>query len=278
MRDSKEIREKNRVFFHKKQLEFFNISPNPIREYFNKRLTSNFTKFLRFLPPNCLEDKIILDAGCNDGYFHDFYYKKGTKMAVGCDISHTAMLRGRMRNYGILRDKDTPYSTMLFTEVDLEDMPFKENTFDTILCFGTWHHLLKRERFVRQCRSLLRQNGFFIVSDPNKSSPFRKTAHWVGIFLNELIAEEFHTTASEARDILEENNFEVKEVIHYNTLSEPLGHFCDILSKRNSIFYWFFIFVFLILNAIDYILDRTIIKLLPAIGWSYMIVCRKKEY
>lgn len=278
MPDVNYIKKKNQDFFNKDQIHFYNINNNFLLEFFNRRLTSSFAKFIKYIPIECLRDKQILDAGCNDGYFFDFYKAHGAKRIIGCDISRGTMLRGLKRGYGILRDKNKALKIKNFVQGDLESMPLKNASFDSVLCFGTWHHLIRKDFFLKECRRILKKDGFLIISDPNKLHPLRKIVDIIGVKMNWVIAEErYHTTPEYTKNMLIKYGFIYMRIYYYNLFSAILSYFCNIILQKRKKFFLFFALLFLPIALVDLFLEKTILKILPRFAWTYTIICQNSN-
>lgn len=275
MLDIEQIKKKNQEFFNKDQMHFYNVSTNPIQEFFNRKLTSSFTKFLKYIPEECMMNKWILDAGSDDGYFFDFYKAHGAKRIVGCDIAREKMLRGLKREYGILRDKNKILRIKELIQGDLEFMPLKSACFDSIFCFGTWHHIIRKDLFLKECCRVLKKNGFLIISDPNKSHPLRKIVDILGVKMKQpLEIEEHHTTPKFTEDTLTAYGFRQIKIYYYDVFCKVLSYFCNIILKHKRKFFYFFASILLPFSLIDLLLEKTILKIFPRFAWTYTIVCK----
>ncbi len=270
----KTIKKKNQDFFKRIYISFFDIGSNWFHEFINKKLTISFTKFLKYVPPDSLKGKDILDAGCNEGYFFDFYTILGANFIVGCDITMETMIKGKNKNYGILRSKEKALKNKNFVQSDLEIMPFKGNSFDTILCFGTWHHLIQKEEFLKGCKLILKKNGYLIISDPNEKHPLRKVVNNLGIKMRGLLKEEYVTSPEITLKMLKAHGFKVEGTYFYNIFSESFARFCDLIFQKNKKLFYFFSLAFLFLFLMDKVLENTIIKIFPRFAWSYIIISR----
>jgi len=84
----------------------------------------------------------VLDAGSGNGRhllpLSNFYN------CVGIDVSTKALTASR--EYLAKRDREAHHSTASIT-----DLPFRDNSFDAIVCFGVLQHLLKKERETAVC-------------------------------------------------------------------------------------------------------------------------------
>ncbi|MBI3854709.1 MAG: class I SAM-dependent methyltransferase [Planctomycetes bacterium] len=90
----------------------------------------------------------ILDVACGTGY--------GTAMldAVGADLSLEALRYARRH-------------PARYVAADAARLPF-DRAFDTVVSFETIEHVPDPERFVAECGRVLKSDGQFIVSTPNR--------------------------------------------------------------------------------------------------------------
>lgn len=90
----------------------------------------------------------ILDVACGAGY--------GTALlgAVGVDLSPAALQAARDETNRLIR-------------CDALRLPFG-GTFDAVVSFETVEHVADPERFVEECRRVLRPGGVLLMSTPNR--------------------------------------------------------------------------------------------------------------
>ena len=110
---------------------------------------------------------------------------KGAKRVIGVDILQDALKDARKWNKGKARVE--------FILSDAEALPFADNSFDVIVSLETIEHLRDTDKFLLECRRVLRKEGIFICSTPNKKvySPlFRKPFN--PYHVREFYPEEFY--------------------------------------------------------------------------------------
>jgi len=107
-----------------------------------------------------IQDKTILDVACGTGYGVDFLVKSGARRAVGVDISIEAINYAQDR-FG--RDK-----SVSFVCADGIELPCVDDFFDIVISFETIEHIRQYGRFLFECRRVLRKDGLFICSTPNR--------------------------------------------------------------------------------------------------------------
>ena len=120
-----------------------------------------------------VKDKVVLDVACGSGYGSNHMMKKGAYMVVGGDVSKEA-IRDAIRFY---RGERAYYLIL-----DAQRLPFKNNSFDIVVCFETIEHLHRYEDFIKEIKRILKTNGVFICSTPNKAAHTKRSPYHVHEF------------------------------------------------------------------------------------------------
>jgi len=100
-----------------------------------------------------------LDCGCQDGTFTNEIAKAGHK-AVGIDILPFNIKQAK-RNY-----PDCQFFVM-----DIEEMDFKDESFDTVVMTETLEHLINPKIGLKEAQRVLKKGGRFLCSVPNGYDP-----------------------------------------------------------------------------------------------------------
>lgn len=108
----------------------------------------------------CAHDKTVLDVACGTGYGVHYLVKRGARRAIGVDISLEAL------NYA--QDKFGQDSGVGFVCADGTRLPYVDHVFDVVISFETIEHIRRYRRFLSECRRVLKKNGLFICSTPNR--------------------------------------------------------------------------------------------------------------
>lgn len=105
--------------------------------------------------------KAVLDAACGTGY-GSAIMAKNAKSVVGIDISQEAV---DYANETYSDDK------VEFVKGSVDDMPFKDNTFDIIVSFETIEHISASQQnlFLKEIKRTLKEDGMLLISSPNHS-------------------------------------------------------------------------------------------------------------
>ncbi len=86
------------------------------------------------------------------------FLKKYSKSICGGDCSAN-----------ILRIAKEHYQNRIaLAQYDAQDLPYRENTFDVIILFEAIYYLPFAEKFVSECRRVLRKHGTVLIATANK--------------------------------------------------------------------------------------------------------------
>jgi ubiquinone/menaquinone biosynthesis C-methylase UbiE len=134
------------------------------------------------------KDKIVLDVACGVGYGSYYLTKNGAKRVIGVDISKDAI------TYAKAHYTD---SKIKFIARDVTNLPFSDNFFDVIVSFETIEHVREYEKYLSECKRILKKGGIFICSSPNKriSSPRGTSSN--PYHVQEFYLEEFYEMMNE---------------------------------------------------------------------------------
>ncbi|NLB33409.1 MAG: class I SAM-dependent methyltransferase, partial [Tissierellia bacterium] len=132
------------------------------------------------------KDKVVLDIGCGAGGKTVFYASKGVEKIVGIEILEKYKKEAEsLANEYNLQDK------FEFVAGDASNMPFENETFDTIIMNDAMEHVDRPEMVLEECYRILKKDGKLYLNFPPYNHPFG--AHlsdaigipWVHVFFNE---------------------------------------------------------------------------------------------
>ena len=129
------------------------ISKAHLREFFNL--------VRRYAVP----DRFVLDVGGGTGAVTERLFRRGYRRIVTVDLS-LAMLREAK--------KKMPELTAIVC--DGEHLPFKDETFRTVISSSVLHHLPFPERIVGEIKRALAPYGVVVAQEPNQGHFFTKPA------------------------------------------------------------------------------------------------------
>jgi len=103
-------------------------------------------------------DKVVCEVGC--GPFGPIYYIGGPRLAVGVDpiVYHTRHLRSKV-------------SPALSITGGGEHLPFKDGTFDIIICFNVLDYCRDGETVIREMKRTLNEGGLVLLWTPTFGIP-----------------------------------------------------------------------------------------------------------
>ena len=271
---SSSIKKQEQEFFDHKYLCFLDLSDKNISSFRNNSLIS-FDKFLKFLPPKHIINKYILEIGCNDGRYLNYFLKKGAHLAVGTDLSLLAMKRGIKNKYFPVSNEIIPAHPNIYIQSDFDNPAFKNNSFDTILIIRSLHHFHDINDLIKNCFQLLKNNGFLIIVDPNGINPLRKIADYVGKYLGSMSQDEKSLGLQDVIHFLNSNNFAVTSSYSFNIISEPLLHLSEISYSKHTLLFRLFSFLLILANKIEKYLESAVLIRYPNVSWSYIVIAEK---
>lgn len=116
---------------------------------------------LKELDPNP-NDK-ILDVGCGDGYYLYLLSNLGKFNLAGIDSDKKAL---------IAASKQVKNKSMKLISGDIMSMPFKDESFDKIVCSEVLEHLRDDKNALIEMKRVLKKNGILCITVPHWNYPF----------------------------------------------------------------------------------------------------------
>lgn len=131
----------------------------------NFQSTEDYILWLRhlfaytFVEKKILNDHIVLEVGCGEGYGTSIISKNSFK-TIGLDVDKKTILHATKR-----------YKTTkcIFKHYDGVNIPYCDNTFDVIISFQVIEHIEADINFISEIYRVLKKNGLFFVTTPNKT-------------------------------------------------------------------------------------------------------------
>ena len=105
-----------------------------------------------------LQDRLILDVGCGNGYHCMRMLGAGAKRVIGIDTSPKFVFQFQaIKNFA---GKELPVDVL---PIGIEDMPKKLEAFDTVFSMGILYHRRSPMDHLRELRELLRPGGQLVL-------------------------------------------------------------------------------------------------------------------
>ena len=104
------------------------------------------------------ENGVLIEAACGTG-FGLAMTRLRTRISVGGDLMMENLVAGKSRDSGLV-----------LIQHDAEALPYRAGCADTVACLEALYYLQRPERFLEECKRVLRPNGRVLVVVPN---PFR---------------------------------------------------------------------------------------------------------
>lgn len=165
--------------------------------------------------------KSILDLGCGEGTRLSEITSKGT----GIDISKTAIANAKKN-----------YTKLNFFVGDLEDLPFKNDSFDLVYSAYVFEHLDNPEKVIKEARRVLKPQGNLVIICPNYGAPNRSSPPFVGSRIKKLISgllKDFYFKNqkllgwTKVEPIASKNNYESDWDVTIEPYARSLGKFLN---------------------------------------------------
>ena len=108
-----------------------------------------------------VKDKVVLDIACGEGYGSDFLSNYAKKV-IGVDIDENSINHAKSK----YKKENLEFILGSFNRIPIEE----EEVFDAVISFETINRIPEnlQETFLIEIKRLLKKDGLFIVSIPNK--------------------------------------------------------------------------------------------------------------
>ncbi len=197
----------------------------------------------------------ILDNGCGTGLLSEFAPQENL---VGIDISTVMLKMAKNRGYSNL------------VRGNSMALPFRQNSFDSVVCRSLLHHLPDRVKAVVEISRVLKPSGTAVFSDTNKSvlsSLPRKMAN-----RGEHFSEDHANLGCKDITGLLAEKFSITRIQYFGYVAYPLIAFPDLFN-----FFCYFPMkniCYPLLIELDSFLSKT--PLLKTQSWGIIVSARKK--
>jgi len=108
---------------------------------------------------------LVLDIGCGEGRHSLGLYVDREVNAIGIDLSteDLKIAKSRIKDFTVT---DTNKSSCAFGVGDIQSLPFKDNTYDAVICSEVLEHLESLDNAVSEIVRVLKPGGVLAVSVP----------------------------------------------------------------------------------------------------------------
>jgi ubiquinone/menaquinone biosynthesis C-methylase UbiE len=103
-----------------------------------------------------VKGKDVLDVACGTGVGSSFLKHAGARNVWGLDIDPQAIAFAKTR-----------YGVVSFAQCDATELCLPDGSVDVVVSFETIEHLQDHQKYIKECRRVLRPGGVFICSTPN---------------------------------------------------------------------------------------------------------------
>ena len=172
----------------------------------------------------------ILDLGCGEGTRLNWLVGNSKKKGVGIDISTKAIGMGRKS-----------YPKLMFFEGDLENLDFKDNSFDLVYSAYVLEHLTDAEKMIKEAIRVTKKGGHLVLiatnfGAPNRASPLFKGSRMSKLlngFINDLRLAVYYDNGLNWRKIDGDVNIKDFKPDCDTTLEPYIGTLIKFLKKEN---------------------------------------------
>lgn len=167
-------------------------------------------------------DDKVLDLGCNAGQL-TLKIAKRVKSVIGLEVDVKLL---EVAN-GFLSQSGAKNVTFIRGDAN-KSLPFKDNSFNKVLCSDVLEHLDKRNFALKEMHRLLKKNGLLFLVTDNPDTSWKRLQKKYGLNYYADFDHKYEYPQQEIIKVLEKKKFAVLSVapVTYNT---PLAPFIDLV-------------------------------------------------
>ena len=121
---------------------------------FQQRVLGEYMEKIRRL---FTHNALVLDIGSGLGYNLNTLHKHFSNI-VAADISLRALKHSKEEHARL---------KINYVVCDIQNMPFKDNSVDIVVCTETLEHVPDMQRAINECYRILKESGYIFISTPN---------------------------------------------------------------------------------------------------------------
>ena len=156
------------------------------------------------------EGKRVLDLASGEGYGANMLAAAALSV-VGLEIDDAAVQHAR---------KKYKRENLEFVTGSVTNTPLREDAFDLAVCFEAIEHVEDQEKLISEAKRMLKPDGLFVVSTPNKDVYRHESAEDNPFHVRELEFEEFRSLL---RQFFKNSGF-LGQRIYANSTVWPIGN------------------------------------------------------
>ena len=142
----------NNILFHQNYFDQKAVTwPNYASPKDRERLSDIFRNRLPRL------NSPILDVGCGTGILLDQFYAVNQQLhtVIEVDLSPQMLIQNKNKNKGKY--------PVFYLQTNVEDMPIKTETINSIICFASFAHFQNKSGVLQNFYKILRKGGYLII-------------------------------------------------------------------------------------------------------------------
>lgn len=170
---------------------------------------------------------VILDLGCGNGE-RDFKIANLCKRIVGVDYDKKNILNAKRKA------KEKEIKNIQFLHEDMFDVatgqwpPVATDRFDKVILLDVLEHIVDRKKILHCIFSLLKDDGQFFVSVPNRNTSWKKMQKQVGVNYFTDPDHKIEYSKEEIKKELESVGFKITKM-EEDVIDTPLAPFFDLI-------------------------------------------------
>ena len=165
MEKSKEFKVKSKEHFNNIAVEYNNSGDGKFVNVMYEEIVSRVEK---------LQGEKVLEVGCGNGNILKMLEEIGDYKLFGLDLSEN-----------MIREAKKQLSDKVELKVgDAEELPWKDNKFDIIICNASFHHYPNALKVLSEMKRTLKEDGTIIVGDPTAPPVLRNILNFFIRFSN----------------------------------------------------------------------------------------------